>query len=165
PPHRPERLAPPFPQTARSWLIPVVVIVLIALALGTVGVLFARNDNVRSFLNPTKRPASGSATTSVKLVGARAFDPLGGGSEHDEEAGNVVDGNPATAWTTERYATRRFGNLKPGVGIAVQLDRAAKLTQAQVSSPTKGYAAEVYVADTFQPTLGGWGRPVDVKSG
>ena len=35
----------------------------------------------------------------------------------------------------------------------------------QVSSPTKGYAVEVYVADAFQPTLAGWGRPVDVRSG
>ena len=34
-----------------------------------------------------------------------------------------------------------------------------------MSSPTKGYAAEVYVADAFQPTLAGWGHPVDVKSG
>ena len=164
-PTPPEGITPTFAQTERSWLIPVVVIVLVALALGTVGVLFARNDNVRSFLDPTKSPASGGSTTAVKLVGAKAFDPLGGGTEHDDQAGNVVDGNPATSWTTERYATRRFGNLKPGVGIAVQLDRAAKLTQVQVSSPTNGYAAAVYVADTLQPALAGWGEPVDVKSG
>jgi serine/threonine protein kinase len=164
-PTPPEGITPTFAQTERSWLIPVVVIVVIALALGTVGVLFARNDNVRSFLDPSKRPASGSSAAGVKLVGARAFDPLGGGSEHDDQAGNVIDGDPATAWTTERYATPRFGNLKPGVGIAIQLDRAEKLTQVQVSSPTKGYAASVYVAEAFQPALAGWGEPVDVKSG
>jgi serine/threonine-protein kinase len=164
-PTPPEGITPTFAQTERSWLIPVVVIVLIALALGTVGVLFARNDNVRNLLDPSENPAAGGPSTAAKLVAARAFDPLGGGSEHDDEAGNVVDGDPATAWTTERYASRRFGNLKPGVGVAVQLDRAEELAQVQVSSATKGYAAMVYVADALQPTLDGWGEAVDVKSG
>ena len=167
-PTPPEGITPTFAQAERSWLIPVVVIVLIALALGTVGVLFARNDNVRGFLNPSKSPASGGTPTAVKLVSARAFDPVGGGGdggEHDDQAGNVIDGDPATAWTTERYASRRFGNLKPGVGIAVQLDRVEKLSQVQVSSATKGYAVTVFVADALQPTLDAWGGAVDMKSG
>ena len=165
-PTPPEGITPTFAQTERSWLIPVVVIVLIALALGTVGVLFARNDDVRSFLDPTESPPSDGPSTTVELVSARAFDPLGGGSEHDDQVGNAIDGDPATAWTTERYASRRFGNLKPGVGLAVQLDRAEALTQVQVVSATKGWAASVYVADALQPTLEGWGaEPVDVKSG
>src|SRR5438552_1646088 len=106
-------------------------------SLGTIGVLFARNDNVRGFLNPSKSPTPGGTSTVAKLVGAQAFDPFGGGGEHDEQAHNIIDGDPATAWNTERYASRRFGNLKPGVGIAVQLDRAEKLTQLQVTSATK----------------------------
>jgi serine/threonine-protein kinase len=167
-PTPPEGIRPTFAQTERSWLIPVVVIVLIALALGTVGVLFARNDNVRGFLNPSKSPASSGTSTPAKLVSAQAFDPPAGGgdgSEHNDQARNVIDGDPATAWTTERYASRRFGNLKPGVGIAVQLDRVEKLSQVQVVSPTKGYAVTVYVADAPQSTLDAWGTPVDTKSG
>ena len=163
-PTPPEGIRPSFAQTERSWLIPVIVIVLIALALGTVGVLFARNDDVRGLFDPSNSPSSDTPSTAVKLVSARAFDPLGGGGEHDAEAVNVVDGDPATAWTTERYASRRFGNLKPGVGVAVQLDRVEALTQVTVSSATRGYAAEVRVADSFQPTLDGWGPPVDAKS-
>jgi len=164
-PTPPEGITPTFAQTERTWLIPVVVIVLIASALGTIGVLFARNDNVRGFLNPSKSPTPGGTSTVAKLVGAQAFDPFGGGGEHDEQAHNIIDGDPATAWNTERYASRRFGNLKPGVGIAVQLDRAEKLTQLQVTSATKGWAAQVYVADAFQSTFDGWGTdPVDAKS-
>ena len=165
-PTPPEGITPTFAQTERSWLIPVVVIVLVALALGTVGVLFARNDNVRSFLDPSsKSPASGRSSTPAKLVARGRSTPSGGGSEHDDQAPNVIDGNPATAWTTERYSSRHFGNLKSGVGIAVQLDHAEKLSQVQVVSPSKGYAIQVYVADALQPTLDGWGAPVDVKSG
>ena len=64
-PTPPEGITPTFAQTERSWLIPVVVIVLVALALGTVGVLFARNDDVRDFLDPSDEPGPTRPATAV----------------------------------------------------------------------------------------------------
>ena len=160
----PEGSAPTFAQTERSWLVPVVVILLIALALGTVGVLFARNGDVRGFLNPSKGPAQNNPPAAVTLVSATAFDPLGDDHEHDGEAKNIIDGNPATSWRTETYANRRLGNRKQGVGIVVRLDAPSKLSRLEVSSDTHGYAADVFVADAPQPTFEAWGDAVDSKT-
>jgi serine/threonine-protein kinase len=163
-PTPPEGIALTFAQSERSWLIPVVVIVLLALALGTVGVLFARNASVRDFLDPTDEPGPPASPEAVRLTGAAAFDPLGDGREHDGEAGNAIDADRRTVWRTERYANRLLGNRKPGVGLVVSLAAAAPLGSLVVSSPSHGYAAQVFVAGEPRATLSAWGAPVDAKS-
>jgi hypothetical protein len=160
-PTPPEGITPTFAQTERTWLIPVVAIVLIALALGTVGVLFARTGEVRDFLDRADVP-SGDAPAAVELVDARAFDPLGDNEEHNGEARNVIDGDPTTTWRTERYSGRTLG--KPGVGIVVQVADAQELRRVEVASATRGYSASVYVADAAQDTLEGWAEPVATKA-
>jgi serine/threonine-protein kinase len=161
----PEGVPLTFAQSERSWLIPVVVIVLLALALGTVGVLFARNASVREFLNPNRKPKAPASPTAVRLAGAAAFDPLGDGHEHDAEAASAIDGSSGTVWRTERYANRRLGNRKPGVGLVVTLATPQRLASLVVSSPSHGYAAEVFVADAPGASLGAWGDAVDMKEG
>ena len=160
-PTPPEGITPTFAQTERSWLIPVIAIVLVALALGTVGVVFARTDEVRDFLDRSNAP-SRDALAPVELVDARAFDPLGDNKEHDGEARNVIDGDSATSWRTESYSDRRLG--KPGVGVVVQLATPRELGRVEVASATKGYSASVYVADGPQDTLQGWAEPVATKT-
>jgi serine/threonine-protein kinase len=160
-PTPPDGVAPSFAQTERSWLIPVVVILLVALALGTVGVLFARSQEVRDFLDPSREPSPPPQTVEAEPVRAAAFDPLGDRTEHDAEAGNVIDGDPATSWRTETYANRRLGNRKPGVGMVVELDAAHELARLEIASETRGYAVEIFVAEAPRPTLEGWGAAVD----
>jgi serine/threonine-protein kinase len=164
-PTPPEGGLPSFAQAERSWLIPVVVIVVIALALGTIGVLFARNADVRNFLNPSRQGRADNPPAPVTVVGADAFDPLGDGREHDAEAKNAVDGDPSTSWRTETYANRRLGNRKPGVGLVVRLDLASRLGRLELVSDSRGYTAEVYVAESAQATLTDWGTPVSTQSG
>jgi serine/threonine protein kinase len=161
----PEGIPLTFAQSERSWLIPVVVIVLLALALGTVGVLFARNASVREFLNPNSKPKPPASPATVRITGVAAFDPLGDDHEHDGEAANAIDGDPGTVWRTETYANRRLGNRKPGVGLVLTLATPARLASLSVSSPSHGYAAQVFVAGEPRTTLAAWGDPVDAKTG
>jgi hypothetical protein len=85
----------------------------------------------------------GGRGTAVHLVATNAYDPQGDGREHDEEVANATDGDPATAWETERYDTVDFGNLKDGVGIVVDAGRAVQLGSLTILSDTPGYMARI----------------------
>jgi hypothetical protein len=141
----------------------------IVVALGVAGVLVGRAVGNGLFGDETDDPSGGGGGGGGGgdglTLSATSFDPPpGDGSEHDGEAALAVDGDAATAWETEGYSSREFGNLKDGVGLVLTLSEGADLGQLLVSSPTTGWAADVYVADSPAADLAGWGEPVDSGS-
>ncbi len=108
----------------------------------------------------TDRDAVQSGAT-VPIARAASFDPApGDGSENENRAHLAVDSDPATAWTTSRYSTRLFGNLKRGVGLVVQLGERAALTTLDLRTGHEGWSAQIYVANQVAGDLTGWGAPV-----
>jgi serine/threonine-protein kinase len=165
--HTPPRAVPPtFVQSERRWMVPTVAIVAVALTLGIVGILFARSDTGHKLLdnlNTSEQPAASSK--AIPTPTPLAFDPPpGSGVEHDDELPFLVDGDPSTLWRTENYNNSRFGGLKPGVGVILQLDAAHKLDGLKVTTPSRGWSAEVLVADAPKPSRQAWGDPVATKS-
>jgi O-antigen/teichoic acid export membrane protein len=77
---------------------------------------------------PVTTHASPAATLrALKPVSATPFDPYGSGpGENSDLAPRAIDASPATAWHTQWYTTARFGNLKPGTGLL--LDMGHKVT-------------------------------------
>ena len=159
--------APTFGQSERSWLWPVAAIVAVAVVLGLVGVLFATTETGKRLLNP----GAGEEVESVeaaplRITGAQAFDPPpGSGTEHDDEVGFLFDGNASTAWSTETYATARFGGLKRGVGVVVTLAAGTALDELTITSQSSGWSGQVFVADGPKGALAGWGEAVAARSG
>jgi serine/threonine-protein kinase len=106
--------------------------------------------------------APGSSTASASALGVSrvvSYDPQG---DHTESAGEVqfaTDGDPATAWHTERYTTALFGNLpKEGVGLEFTLSAPAQPSELELTSPSSGGSFEVLGPGPF---TGGTGpRPV-----
>lgn len=101
----------------------------------------------------------------IELVEAADFDPPPGDeSEHPDEVGLAIDGNPETAWLTETYtATAAVLDAanKPGVGLIVDAGSPADGTSLNVSSTKGGWAADIYAAAKGPPeTLEEWGEPV-----
>jgi eukaryotic-like serine/threonine-protein kinase len=80
---------------------------------------------------------------------ARDFDPAGDGREHPEEATFVLDRDPTTTWSTERYRDRLAG--KPGVGIWVAARRPEAGRVLEVRSPEAGWDAEIWGAEGEAP--------------
>lgn len=159
----PQGTPPSFRQTERAWLLPAVVIALVGCALGLAGALVARTDVGRRFLPGGS--AGGPPPVPLRLVAVATFDPPpGDGHERDADAPLAADGDPATAWRTQRYTRADLGGLKPGVGLVLRLDRPRPLDRLVVRSPTGGWAAAVYLG-TPAPTLAGWGQPVATRSG
>ena len=65
-------------------------------------------------------------------VSAAAFGSSGGQGDNSGLASRAIDGNPATAWHTDWYASARFGNLYPGTGLLVDMGRPVTITAAAI---------------------------------
>jgi len=118
-------------------------------------------------LPPRRPPVTRDETTSSPPAGrpvvasVQSFDPEADGRENNAQLPRLVDGNPATTWSSETYSQKPvFGNLKKGVGLVLALGRPSRLGRLAVRSPSKAWAAQVYVADGPASTLAGWGQPV-----
>lgn len=92
----------------------------------------------------------GPSTETIRPT-ATAYDPpfgaAGGDGENDDDAGLAVDGDPDTAWSTERYDDPDITVLKPGVGLILDLGGGRRLDRLRLRSPTEGWTAQVHVLD------------------
>ena len=69
----------------------------------------------------------------LKPVSAVSFDPYGAGQgENNQLAYLAIDGDPATAWHTEWYASASFGNLKLGTGLLLDMGRTVTISTVRV---------------------------------
>ncbi|MGK2928327.1 MAG: protein kinase domain-containing protein [Acidimicrobiales bacterium] len=157
---------PSFARAERSWLVPALLVSVVAVALGLAWILIGGTEARRDLFDLVDRvsPGGGSGTAQAQPIDdliATAYDPIGGDGENDGEAALAVDDDAATAWSTEGYDSRAFGGLKDGVGIYVDLGRQVDLDELVVESPSSGWAARIYVADQPGAEIGDWGDPVE----
>jgi eukaryotic-like serine/threonine-protein kinase len=154
-----------FRDSERRWMVPTLLVVLVAVALGLAGLLikgssstlFGDGDDKGSETPPAEQPAS----DEVAVTGIVDFDPPPGtGGEHADETGNAIDGDPATAWTSETYGRPDWGGLKDGVGLILTLDAASQVGAVEIDSSSTGWEGEVYVSDSPREVLADWGDAV-----
>ena len=70
---------------------------------------------------------------ALKPVSAVSFDPYGNGlGENNQLAYLAIDGNPATAWHTEWYASASFDGLTPGTGLLLDMGRTVTISTVRV---------------------------------
>ena len=106
---------------------------------------------------------------AVRAVGDH--DPFGDDrSEHPEEARFVLDDDPATAWSTERYSS---GSLAPKEGVGLYLDAGTPVAarRLDVRTPTPGFTVRVHASNQApRPTAAAgafaarWGAPLAEKT-
>ena len=163
-PTPPEGVVPIARRGRRGWA-PAMAVGALVVAAGAVALSVLPGDG-GSGTGPGGGGRTGTtvAGTPVAAVRATSFDPQGDGSENESDARNVVDGRPETSWSTSRYDTREFGNLKDGVGLVVVVPDNTALRRLEVHSPTQGWAAAVYVAPRPGAELDDWGSPVDSQT-
>ncbi len=93
------------------------------------------------------------------IIGARAYDPNGDGTEFDSEVPNLTDGSDTTSWRTECYGDRYMGGQQ-GVGVVLELSRATT-GRLDVTFGATPWAAKIYAADEIPTTMAQWGGEVD----
>jgi hypothetical protein len=158
---------PSFARSERSWLVPALIVVLVSVALGLAWVLIGGSEARRDLfglvdrVTPRSEGAAGAAEVMAFVGPPQDFDPQGNDrAEHPDEVGLAVDGDPATAWSTETYRSRQdFGGLKDGVGIIFDVGDGAEVEQLVVATPNQGWSATVHVADSVGGSIADWGEP------
>jgi hypothetical protein len=97
---------------------------------------------------------SGSPSSQVVTLApqsASGFDPLNlsdSGNENSAQAQYVLSGTGG-GWTTQDYATPKFGGIKAGVGLILDMGKSVKITKVQVRFGTApGAIVQLEVGDS-----------------
>ncbi len=156
--------APSFARAERSWLVPALLVSVVAIALGLAWLLIGGDSARRDLgdLVDRVRPGGGATPTEPVAISVASFDPLGDRSESDDEVPFATDGDPATQWTTERYNTRDFGGLKEGLGLLVDVGESRELGELALQTPDADWSAAVYVTDVAPEEFADLGEPAAV---
>lgn len=97
---------------------------------------------------PTGTPSGTDEPTGpIDIVAASPHDPAGDGEENDEQAPDAVDGDPTTAWRTLTYTTRDLGQLKPGVGLLLDLGAVTDVGGVELELVGRGTDLQVLVSE------------------
>jgi serine/threonine protein kinase len=105
---------------------------------------------------------SASEDPIVAVAGFSTFDPPPGtNGENDDLLAGLTDQDPTSGWTSETYRNRDVTVHKPGFGLVADLGSTHELSELTVTSPNRGWAAEILVSTGGQPTdRAAWGDPV-----
>ena len=156
----------------RSWfrlamIVGICVLVMVAAVfayqLGLPKVTDSGDDDTTTSSSPS--PTAAEPTPFTGLA-AQAFDPQGtdDGEENSSSVPNVVDGDPATSWSTSTYL-QNFGpaGLKTGVGLVVDLG-ATKGVRAVTVTVEGETSLAAYVTSTAPTGVAGL-TPIGTASG
>ncbi len=120
------------------WRGLVVLTLLIAIAAGVGALVTGRVDLPEiPFL-----PEDSAPMINVDLKAISDYDPIVGDGEHPDLVDLATDGDPLTAWTTERYQSFE----KDGVGIMLDAGKQVALKQIVVVSDDPGFTAQILAA-------------------
>ncbi|HEY9294212.1 MAG TPA: murein biosynthesis integral membrane protein MurJ [Microlunatus sp.] len=120
----------------KRWIWLVVIAMLIAAVVVTVLTARGLGPAARTDQSPSAKSSSAAPAQPrpVKIVGAQDFDPPpGNGEENPDEVQYVYDGDPQTRWRTlSYYGSPDLGNLKPGVGVVLDLGQARTVREVKL---------------------------------
>ncbi len=138
----------------------VVALLVLVVMVGVVAAAFQlRKHTTHSTGNKTT--TSKPVRPSVALltpVSAHGFDPYNlkdTGKENDQSAAAAIDGSPATAWTSQYYFSPKFGGLKPGSGLILDMGNPVRLTSVRIQFGTiPGASVRIEIGDsnTYAPS-------------
>jgi len=137
-----------------SWprvALPLAVVLVLAATAVVIGIQIGALQDRGAEPGATAAPgaqAGNRATTKLQLSTVGDFDPEGSpDSENPDQVARAFDGNPETAWRTERYDSPTLGNLKSGVGLVIDLGRSVAVREVRVAFVEEGTSVQLRAAD------------------
>ncbi|MBN3929303.1 serine/threonine protein kinase [Streptomyces verrucosisporus] len=90
-------------------------------------------DPGQSEIEQQKQPETAPTGRPVEISLAKDFDPFGGDpTENSDQVGNAIDGDAGTFWQSMYYNSAKFGNLKDGVGLVLDLGESRQISTVKV---------------------------------
>jgi serine/threonine protein kinase len=129
----------------RFWLLPLIVLLVAG------GALYALSRNTEKGTGPSGQSPKGLSPVSLAQASPKDYDPQGDKKEHSDQTSFVVDRNPTTTWSTEKYEGGKFPGGKSGVGIYLDASPGVSGKRLEVESSTKGWTAQVFAAKSGPP--------------
>jgi putative peptidoglycan lipid II flippase len=100
---------------------------------------------------PSSSTSKSPTANNVKPVRATVFSP-GGEADNPADAGNAIDGNPATVWKTDTYSDPvPFPNFKNGVGLILQLPQPTAIGSVSLDLNSTGTSIQIRSAQSATP--------------
>jgi hypothetical protein len=92
-----------------------------------------------------EQPADSPTIQKIALTpdDVRIVDPPPGTRDDTGEAKFTVDDNKDTAWETQGFTRPKFGDLKPGMGVLINLGTARTVSEVRVETSAPGVAMDV----------------------
>ena len=151
--------------SGRPWVRWSLWLAVVALALGAGLLAYQLGRSGVPPDEPSARP-SGSPSSDrpsraplarVPIAAVTDFDPSadgGNGEENPEQAPLAVDDDPETAWTTlTYYDDPHLANLKPGVGLVVDLGKPVAVSEVKVALVGTGTDVQLRAAPRAATTV------------
>lgn len=127
--------------------VPVTALVAVAALMGVVfGVLWQPSPDGTPYPQANAGGGSPGSLRAVPIENAEIVDPGGDGTEL-AGAHQAVDGDQSTSWRTDDYTTADFGNLKPGMGVLLDLGRTRTVQEVRIWLDRPGAAVQLLAAD------------------
>jgi hypothetical protein len=96
---------------------------------------------------PADAPTHSLPELDLTADQVRIVDPSPGAREELFGVEALLDDDPTTAWHTDTYVNPAFGDLKPGMGILIDLGEAMPVTLVRMELATGGVTAELRGGD------------------
>jgi len=101
---------------------------------------------------PQPAPGAGPVVPGpVVPAKVSVFSPEGT-ADNSPDAGRVIDGDPASSWTTDQYR-QQLPKFKNGIGLLVSLPDATRLRSVGIDSPSEGTVVEIRTSPSATPAL------------
>lgn len=109
---------------------------------------------------PAEPAATAAPVVGASIVAVATFDPDGDGEENDDQVAAVIDGDPATGWSTVCYSSEYLGG-KGGVGVVATFDSSAS-GSLDIDIASAPWIVEVYASidDTAPADIAAWGESI-----
>ncbi|MFI5495471.1 protein kinase family protein [Actinoplanes sp. NPDC051859] len=89
-------------------------------------------------------PQGDPKKVALTASSVRIVDPPKGERNDTGEAGLTVDDSKETGWETQRFQNQsNFGNLKPGMGVLINLGQPRHVTEIRVEASAPGVAMDI----------------------
>jgi hypothetical protein len=139
-------------------VVVVVVLAVIAVTVWAVGLRTPSKSNANAGTgaqaksSSTATPSATAAGTVLKPVNDSTFNIYGnpaGNTEDPTLAMDAIDGSKTTGWATSYYlGSPKFGGLKPGAGLLINMGRQVRLSQVKLLFGPGSTTAGIYLGNS-----------------